>query len=228
MDPGAPRWTFDVASAAPGEDWLGTGGDLDPATLLEAYRCGAFPMPAGRRGAGVDWWSPDPRGILPLDGLRVSRSLRRARRRYRVTVDQAYDEVVAACADPSRPDGWIDHRITSAYRRLHELGWVHSVETWAVGEDGEERLAGGLYGVAVGGLFAGESMFFAERDASKVALVALVEMLHEAGGRRLIDVQWATPHLRSLGAVAVPRAVYLQLLARALALPLPRLSTGAP
>ncbi|MCU1485400.1 MAG: leucyl-tRNA--protein transferase, partial [Actinomycetia bacterium] len=156
------------------------------------------------------WWSPDPRAVLPLDGLQVSRSLRKATARFEVRVDTAFDEVVAACADPDRPGRWISPAIAEAYGRLHRLGWAHSVETWT--PDG--RLVGGLYGVAIGGLFAGESMFHHEADASKVALVALVERLR-AGGATLLDVQWATPHLTSLGVVEVPRVNYLEQLVAA-------------
>ena len=243
-DPGPSRWAFDLTGAAPGEDFLGVGADLAPATLLAAYRAGAFPMPASgamplprsgagtRRRGGIGWWSPDPRGVIPLDGLHVSRSLRASCRRFEIRVDTAYDEVVAGCADPRRPHGWIRDDVVAAYRRLHDLGWVHSVEAWAVGEGGAPRLAGGLYGVAIGGLFAGESMFHGahrgDRDASKVALVALVEMLRAAGGDRLLDVQWVTPHLASLGAVGLARPTYLAMLAEALRLPAPRLGADPP
>ena len=194
------------------------GGDLEPGTLLGAYRSGLFPMPVDGRGGGpMGWWSPDPRGVIPLDGLRVSRSLRAAQRRFEVRVDTAFDDVVAACADPRRPGAWITAEVRAAYVRLHELGWAHSVEAWD-----DAGLAGGLYGVAVDGLFAGESMFHHRRDASKVALLALVELLREDGDeRRLPDVQWATDHLRSLGAVEVPRSRYLELLAEARQAPLP-------
>jgi leucyl/phenylalanyl-tRNA--protein transferase len=192
------------------------GGDLEPGTLLAAYRQGLFPMPAGRDGP-MAWWSPDPRGILPLATFHRGRSLRRAVRRFEVRVDTAFREVVDACADPARPGGWITGDIRAAYNRLHELGWAHSVEAW----DGE-GLAGGLYGVAVGGLFAGESMFHHRTDASKVALAGLVDLLGADGdGRRLLDVQWATTHLESLGAEEVTRAAYLQRLERALAAPPP-------
>lgn len=187
------------------------GADLEPGTLLLAYRTGLFPMPVGEHLA---WWSPDPRGVIPLDGLRVSRSLRRSLRRYRVTSDEAFDRVVEACADRSRPGGWIDERIRHAYGVLHAMGWAHSVETWS--DDGE--LVGGLYGVAVGGLFAGESMFSRATDASKVALVHLVDRLRR-GGCALLDVQWLTPHLASLGAVEIPRPEYLGRLREAVRLP---------
>jgi leucyl/phenylalanyl-tRNA--protein transferase len=140
--------------------------------------------------------------------------MRRSYRRFETRVDTAFEEVLGHCADRSRPGSWITRRVKEAYGRLHQLGWAHSVETWSP----SGKLVGGLYGVAVGGLFAGESMFHHERDASKVALMALVEVLTEAGGR-LLDVQWLTPHLASLGAVAVSRRRYHELLADALAAP---------
>jgi leucyl/phenylalanyl-tRNA--protein transferase len=197
----------------PGEDLVGVGADLEPGTLLAAYRSGLFPMGLGRNGRGpIGWWAPDPRGVLPLAGLRTSRSLRRARSRFEIRVDTAFAEVVAACGDPARSGRWITDAIYQAYAALHELGWAHSVECW---QDG--RLVGGLYGVSVGGLFAGESMFHRETDASKVALVALVEIMAEDGDpRRLLDVQWRTDHLATLGVVEIPRARYLELLADAL------------
>ena len=235
LEPAPSRYSFDVSAAPAGEDFLGAGADLDAGTLLAAYRAGAFPMPVSRgaRNRRIGWWSPDPRGVLPLDGLHVSRSLRQACRRFEVRVDTAYDEVVRCCADPRRPDGWIRGDIIAAYRRLHDLGWAHSVEAWSVGEDGTDVLAGGLYGLAIGGLFAGESMFHAGgptgRDASKVALLGLVEMLRAGSGEgRLLDVQWATAHLRSLGVVEVPRPTYLALLAVALELPQPDLDVTTP
>jgi leucyl/phenylalanyl-tRNA---protein transferase len=203
------RWPVD-------DDLVALGADLEPGTLLRAYRLGLFPMPSGpRRRDPVAWFSPLDRGVLPLDGLRVPRSLRRAVATYDVRVDTAFAEVVHACADPRRPDGWISAAIEAAYVRLHELGWAHSVEAWRDG-----RLAGGLYGVAVGGLFAGESMFHRERDASKVALVGLVDLLRdEHAARRLLDVQWRTPHLASLGVVEVARVDYLARLRDALSVP---------
>jgi len=135
-----------------------------------------------------------------------------------VRVDTAFDEVISACADPSRDSGWIDEEIIDAYTELHELGWAHSVETWQ-----DDCLVGGLYGIAIGGLFAGESMFHRVTDASKVALVGLVDLLRdEYADRRLLDVQWSTPHLASMGVVEVPRSTYLDLLQDALELPLPR------
>jgi leucyl/phenylalanyl-tRNA--protein transferase len=199
---------------------VGAGADLEPGTLLLAYRSGIFPMPLQRDDV-IAWWSPDPRGVIPLDGLRVSRSLRRSVRRYEVRIDTAFEEVIDACADPSRTGRWISTAVRDAYLRLHELGWAHSVETWSL-DDGS--LAGGLYGVAVGGLFAGESMFHRTTDASKVALVALVDRMRDdgAGGSgRLLDVQWLTPHLESVGAIEISRSRYLQLLDDALEQALP-------
>lgn len=207
--PGGEQGSYD------GSDLVAIGADLEPGTLLAAYRTGLFPMPEGR---SVGWWCPAHRGVLRLDELRVSRSLRRSARRFEIRVDTAFSRVLAACADPRRPHGWIDRRITRAYTELHRLGWAHSVEAWR-----DDRLVGGLYGVAIGGLFAGESMFHHETDASKAALLGLVEGLRSdadgAAGRRLVDVQWATPHLSSLGVRQVPRAAYVDGLDAVLAVP---------
>lgn len=213
-EPSPSPWVFPDPRNAPPGDVVATGGDLEPGTILAAYRSGLFPMHLGDGTLG--WWSPEPRAHLPLDGMRVTRSLRRSTRRYRVTIDRAFEDVIAACASPGRQGRWINQEIVTAYTRLHRLGWVHSVEAWSA--DG--TLAGGLYGIAIGGFFAGESMFFRRRDASKVALFHLVEGMR-AGGGRLLDVQWATDHLTSLGAVEVPRSRYLDLLEDALAYPLP-------
>lgn len=216
VEPPASAWALSPAGARPGEDLVGVGGDLEPGTLLAAYRAGLFPMPLGRRSR-LGWWSPDPRAVLPLESLHVSRSLRVACRRAQVRVDTAFEEVVTACANPRREGGWITREIQVAYGRLHRLGWAHSVEVWR-----DDRLVGGLYGVAVGGLFAGESMFHRETDASKVALVGLVERLRADGlAGRLLDVQWLTPHLASLGCVVVPREEFLRRLHVAVALPPP-------
>jgi leucyl/phenylalanyl-tRNA--protein transferase len=216
-EPAPTHWALpDPAASPPGEEIVGIGADLEPATLLAAYRGGMFPMRLGARGP-IGWWSPDPRGILPLDGLVTHRSLRRACRRHRVSVDHAFEDVVRGCADPARPHGWIDDSFVTAYTRLHELGWAHSIEVWSAAPGGDQ-LVGGLYGLSIGGLFAGESMFHRARDASKVALVATVELLR-AGGATLFDVQWRTEHLASLGAVAIPRSEYLQTLADAIARP---------
>jgi leucyl/phenylalanyl-tRNA--protein transferase len=215
-EPPPSGWEFPDSLHEIDDDVVGMGADLGPGTLLSAYRHGLFPMP-GNPDMPMLWWSPDPRGILPLDRLRVSRSLRSSVRRMEVRVDSAFDEVIRSCADPRRDSGWIDEEIISAYTDLHDLGWAHSVETW---QDG--RLVGGLYGIAIGGLFAGESMFHRVTDASKVALVGLVDLLRdEHADQRLLDVQWSTPHLSSLGVVEVSRAEYLDLLRAALDLPLP-------
>jgi leucyl/phenylalanyl-tRNA--protein transferase len=213
VEPPPTPWELPAPETADERGVVGVGADLEPGTLLAAYRSGLFPMPVD--GGVVAWWSPDPRGILPLDRFHVSRSLRQAVSRSVVSVDRAFPAVIDACADPTRPHGWINGAVRSAYLRLHELGWAHSVEVW----DGDE-LVGGLYGVAVGGLFAGESMFHRQRDASKVALVHLVGLLDD-GEARLLDVQWSTPHLASLGVVDVPRPTYLDLLGAALEAPLP-------
>ena len=229
VEPPPSPWAFPPADSADASGVLAVGADLEPGTVLAAYRSGAFPMPiddrprlgVGRGRAVLAWWSPDPRGVLPLDGLRVTRSLRRSCGRYEVRVDTAFEAVIEACADPSREGSWITHEVRDAYVELHRLGWAHSVESWTP----EGDLAGGLYGVAIGGLFAGESMFSHRTDASKVALVHLVSLLSE-GGASLLDVQWSTPHLATLGVVDVPRRRYLELLAEALARPLPAVFTG--
>ena len=207
-------WAFPPAERAGDEGLLAIGADLAPGTLLAAYRAGIFPMPIPGV-AEMAWFSPDPRGIVPLDDFRPSRSLRRSARRFTVTADTAFADVIAGCADPSRPGGWITPAIRVAYERLHALGWAHSLEVWDAGG----ALAGGLYGVEIGGLFAAESKFHVRTDASKVALLALVERLRTAGGERLLDVQWTTPHLAALGARDVARSEYLRLLAAALETP---------
>lgn len=210
VDPTATPWAFPEPADLPqGEDLIAVGADLEPGTLLTAYASGYFPMPVSKRKIG--WFHPDPRGVLPPSQLKVSRSLRRSAQRYTTTMNEAFDEVISACADPSRPMGWIDQNIMRAYRRLHHMGWAHSVEVWD-----DDGLAGGLYGLAVGGLFAGESMFHRRTDASKVALIRLIETIGTENDV-LLDVQWMTPHLASLGAVEIPREVYLELLRPALA-----------
>lgn len=203
----ATNWNFrDLVPGA--DDLVATGADLSVGTLLEAYSHGYFPMPLDADTIG--WWNPAVRGIIPLDGLVVSTSLRKSCRRFDVTVDTRFRTVMSACADPTRPHGWIDDRFIDAYDRLHRQGWAHSIEILDEG-----RLVGGVYGVHIGGFFAGESMFHTETDASKVALVALVALL-QAADVRLFDVQWTTPHLMSLGAIDVPRSDYLRMLHDAL------------
>ena len=218
--PAPTPWGFPHHSTwDPDDDLVALGADLEPGTLVTAYAGGLFPMPVSLDGEDqLGWFSPVERGVLPLDGMRVSRSLRRSARDFEVRVDTAFDEVMARCGSRDRPDGWITPEFTRAYGRLHRMGWAHSVEVWREG-----RLAGGLYGVSIGGLFAGESMFHRERDASKVALLALVELLSdEYADLRVLDVQWQTPHLASLGVVRRPRGEYLESLGQCLQLPLPR------
>ena len=211
-----------IALAAPHEDLVCVGADLRPGTLIAAYTRGLFPMGVGKHGTGqIGWWCPDPRGVLPPAGLRVSRSLRKSCRRFQVRVDTAFTDVVRSCADPSRPGRWITPQLLLAYSELHRLGLAHSVEVWA-----GSQLVGGLYGVSIGGLFAGESMFHTQRDASKVALVALVQLLSAGGQTRLLDVQWRTEHLASLGVVEIPRSRYLMDLPPALAAPAPLWQAG--
>jgi leucyl/phenylalanyl-tRNA--protein transferase len=194
---------FDLPDPRTAEgDVVAVGGDLSPGLVLQAYRKGMFPMylPDGHLG----WWSPVERAILPLDGLHVSRSLRKSVRRYLITIDEDFEEVIRGCADPEREGGWITEEFIDTYTELHRLGWAHSVEVW----DTEGSLAGGLYGVNIGGLFAAESMFHWARDASKVALFHLMVVI-SSGGTGLVDVQWQTPHLESLGAKIIGKDRYL-------------------
>ena len=216
--PPPSRYVFDATGAEPGEDLVGVGADLAPGTVLEAYAKGLFPMGLGRDGAPpIGWWSPDPRGILRPADLHISRSLQRSLRRFEVCVDTDFAGVVAGCAEPSRTGRWITAEIVAAYTELHRLGWAHSIEVMR-----DDRLVGGLYGIAVGGLFAGESMFHRETDASKAAVAGLVDVVAADGDpRRIVDVQWRTPHLATLGVTEVSRAEYLRLLAGALTAPLP-------
>lgn len=209
-----PAWRFPDADEADRDGVVGVGADLEPATVVHAYRNGIFPWP--HPGMPLPWFSPDPRGLLTPATLHVSRSLRRHLRRcgWTATVDRAFEEVVAGCARPrSTADGgtdatWITDDMSAAYRRLHGLGWAHSVEIW---DDGD--LVGGLYGVQVGGCFTGESMFHDRTDASKAALLELVRRFTAAGGT-VVDVQLTTPHLRSMGARDVRRERFLSLVAR--------------
>jgi leucyl/phenylalanyl-tRNA--protein transferase len=208
IEPPPCRWVFPPATEAPARLPLGLGADLAPGTLIAAYRAGIFPWPddAGR----LLWWSPDPRAILPLDAFHESRTLRRTRRRRRfgITRDVAFADVMRGCATAHGPT-WITPAMFAAYVHLHELGWAHSIEAW----DGT-TLVGGVYGVAVDGLFAAESMFHRARDASKLALAELVAHL-AARGYALLDVQLLTPHLASLGAIEISRDAYLARLANA-------------
>lgn len=186
--------------------------ELAPASLLAAYVQGIFPM-AGESG-DIRWFSPDPRAILPLDRFQTSRSLRAVvrRGRYRCTINEAFADVMAACAD--RDDGtWISDQIIAAYTLLHRAGFAHSIEAWQ-----GDTLAGGLYGVSIGGAFFGESMFHRAPDASKVALVFLVERMRQRG-LALLDIQFMTEHLRRFGAVEIPRQAYLRRLRAAVKKP---------
>lgn len=216
VEPPPSEWELGRLHPHPDDDLVGAGADLQPGTVLAAYRAGLFPMGLGVDGGRpLGWWSPQPRGVLAPEAFRERRSLTKARARFEVRVDTAFLDVVHGCANPEREGRWITDEIVEAYTELHRLGWAHSVETWR-----EDRLVGGLYGLAIGGLFAGESMFHAERDASKVALAALVDIVRADGDpRRLIDVQWATEHLRGLGVAAWSRERYLRALPPALDAP---------
>jgi leucyl/phenylalanyl-tRNA--protein transferase len=211
VEPPPSKWDLPTNGPIDASDIVAVGADLEPGTLLAAYRSGLFPMPFDRRR--IAWFSPDPRGILPLDGVRVTRSLRRSVRRFDVRMNTAFRPVMESCADPRRTGGWINREFVDAYTRLHELGWAYSVE---VVDPDTGQLVGGLYGVRIGRFFAGESMFHRATDASKVALVHLVDWMHATDGV-LLDVQWTTPHLVSLGAVDISRDDYLELLAAAIA-----------
>lgn len=181
------------------------GGDLSPSRLLLAYRSGIFPWYS--EGDPILWWSPDPRFVLYPDGFIERRSLRKKRKQFEITFDRAFASVIRACASVPRPgqDGtWLQPEMIEAYTVLHQMGHAHSVEAWREG-----RLVGGLYGVAVGGVFSGESMFSLVSDASKAALAALVEHLKERGFS-MIDAQVPTEHLARLGAVEIPRERFLR------------------
>lgn len=184
---------------------------LTSVSVLRAYRDGFFPMACG--DGRLRWFSPDPRGILPLDGFHLPHGFRRSLPKldFAVTIDTAFGQVVAGCAD--RPETWIDPAISRVYTELHEQGSAHSVEVWSGG-----GLAGGLYGVRLGGAFFGESMFSRVSEASKVALLALVGVLR-AQGFGLLDIQWVTDHLENFGAVEIRRPVYLHYLREAMARP---------
>ncbi len=220
-DPVAPTWSFPPVDGLPDDDLVAFGADLSPETLLAAYSAGFFPMPLTlplsealrtRRRTALGWFHPLERGVLIPDRIHISRSLRRSMRGFTTTVDRAFDQVINACGDPARPHGWIDRDIVNAYTRLHRMGIAHSIEVWD-----DEGLAGGLYGVSINGLFAGESMFHRRTDASKTAMVALVDLLGDEPGR-LIDVQWSTDHLESMGCESITRAEYVERLEAALEL----------
>jgi leucyl/phenylalanyl-tRNA--protein transferase len=216
LDPAAPT-QFPAPRLALTEPngLLAFGGDLSPARLLAAYAGGIFPWFS--EGEPILWWSPDPRCVLRTEPLRINRSLRRqlAGKDWRLTVDHAFSEVIRACAAPRAHEAgtWIVPAMIDAYVDLHTLGHAHSVEVWDAA-----RLVGGIYGVAVGRLFCGESMFSAESGGSKIALVALARLLHDLGFP-LIDTQVSNPHTRSLGAIEIPRTEFLRDVARLSQLP---------
>ncbi len=186
---------------------------ITPDLLLQAYRAGVFPMAEHRDDPEVFWVDPRKRGVFPLDGFRISRSLAKTLKRdaYRVTLNTAFGDVIDSCAD--RSETWINHEIRTLYEELHYKGHAHSIEVWM-----QDRLVGGVYGVAVGGAFCGESMFSRERDTSKIALAWLIDLLRRTGFV-LFDTQFLTHHLASLGAVEITRAEYRRYLAQALQVP---------
>lgn len=203
----------DPRNADPTTDLVAIGADLSPATVLQGYARGLFPMHVSSdhpdEAPVLGWWSPNPRGILPITSMRVTRSLRKSRQRFSTTLDRSFVDVMKKCQRPQEEGQWITTEFIDTYTELHRQGFAHSVEVWNdVGE-----LAGGLYGIELGGLFAGESMFHVERDASKVALLRLVEELGSCPGDRILDVQWRTDHLASLGVIEIPRSDYLDRLA---------------
>jgi leucyl/phenylalanyl-tRNA---protein transferase len=209
-----PSERFPPAEDADPEGLIGFGGHLSPEWLLDAYRHGIFPWPITDFDAPLAWWSPDPRAVIEFDRFHVSRSLRRTCRggKFEVTRDVDFANVIRGCAmAPSRVGHtWLTPEMIDAYIRLHELGYAHSVEVWH-----QNDLAGGVYGVSIGGLFSAESKFYRVRDASKVALASLVEHLRESGFT-LLDIQQLTPHTARLGAMAIPRVEYLARLSKAI------------
>lgn len=211
--PTSCRWDFPPSSHWGDDEVVCIGADLEPDTLLYAYSHGLFPMFVDEAHTRLGWWSPVDRGIIPLEGFHESRSLRRSSRNFTVTLNADFIGVMNACATSHDTGNWIDDAFISAYVHLHQMGHAHSVEVW----DGDGALVGGLYGVRINGFFAGESMFHRRTDASKVALSHLVALMR-LDGMTLLDVQWCTDHLASLGAVSVPRSNYLSMLAPAVGL----------
>lgn len=185
------------------------GSNWNPETLLAAYRIGLFPMPYEIDGkeSAIGWWSPQPRAIFYPGEIHVSRSLRAAKRKFRITVDSDFEAVIRACGNPNRVSGWINEDVIAAFVALHNSGLAHSIEVW----DKDDKLAGGLYGIELGGVFAGESMFHVSKNASKVALAHLGELLNDGSGR-VIDTQWMTSHLESMGAKTIDRREYCGIL----------------
>jgi leucyl/phenylalanyl-tRNA--protein transferase len=205
------RWTFPSPHDWDEDDVVAMGADLAPDTLLYAYSHGMFPMYVDKRHRNLGWWSPMQRGVIPLDGLHISRSMRQSARRFSCTINSDFVAVMQRCADLRTDGNWIDDEFISAYTQLHSLGHAHSVEV----RNARNELVGGLYGVRINGFFAGESMFHLEDDASKVALMHLVDLMN-LDGMTLLDTQWCTDHLASLGCISVPRTHYLGLLRQAI------------
>jgi leucyl/phenylalanyl-tRNA--protein transferase len=207
VNPGQVPWISPVL--ADDDGFVGLGGDLSPTTLLRAYCEGVFPW--FNEGDPILWWSPNPRAVIELDGLHISRRLARTIRsgKFRVTINRCFEEVMRACGENRREGTWITPQMLAAYTELHRFGFAHSVETWL-----GDQLAGGVYGVAIGGLFAAESMFYRVSDGSKVALVSLVERLRDRGFE-LLDVQMTTCHTERMGAINIPRSTYLKRLSAA-------------
>jgi leucyl/phenylalanyl-tRNA--protein transferase len=204
------RWTFPSPELWPDDDDIvAAGADLETDTLLYAYAHGMFPMFVNKRN--LAWWSPVDRGVIPLDGLRITRSMQQSAKKFTCTVNQAFTEVMTLCGSMRTDGNWINQHFIDAYTELHEEGHAHSVEVWNEAGD----LVGGLYGVRINKFFAGESMFHIETNASKVALMHLVQLM-TLDGMELLDTQWRTDHLESLGCIAIPREKYLQLLASAI------------
>jgi leucyl/phenylalanyl-tRNA---protein transferase len=199
-------WALPHPSEADEDGVVGIGADLEPGTLADAYLRGMFPWPHG--DIPLPWFSPNPRAVIPVDSVRVSRSLRSLMRRstWQTTLNTCFRDVMLCCAKRDDEPTWITDEMIKAYTRMHELSWAHSVEVWD-----DERLIGGVYGVQLGAVFTAESMFFRESNASKVALVALASRFREAGGV-LIDAQVMTEHLASLGAVDITRSEFLRTL----------------
>ncbi len=214
---------FDVTGQpiylTPGGPWpkqVIDGSYWDSSVILWAYQHGLFPMPLDAKESPlvISWWSPNPRGVLHPNEIKISPSLKKSLKKFKFTFNQDFEFVIRNCASPSRPSGWITEAVIAAYLKLHQDGLAHSIEVW----DLNNKIVGGLYGVEQGGLFAGESMFHLARDASKAALVFLAQKLNDGQGR-LIDCQWRTEHLASLGVREISRKNYLELLPELLQIP---------
>ena len=200
----------------PGGTWpklIADGSYWDSEVLIWAYKNGYFPMPLDAKESPlvISWWSPNPRGVLDPGKIKVSKSLKKSLKKFTFTIDQDFEFVIRNCGSLNRPSGWITQQVIDAYLELHELKFAHSVEV----RNSAGKIVGGLYGVEVGGLFAGESMFHLETDASKAALVFLARYLND-GQRRLIDCQWQTDHLASLGVQEISRVSYVAQLTKLL------------